>query len=205
LFSAAAVCARSPQKYVAQGKADPIKLTYLQKGVIKLESHTAQSSINIGEHLYGCLNPYNRSDPKSHPSKTDVISIRVLDEVSKGDKFYLVLQISTGSGCNIMGRCGAGEEIGVYWFQFNSALKQEKFQEALIESCRQEVELEEGGGERDQDGEELKLEVRGGKLALKYIKHDYSDSTKIRSTLSYDRAAVEQGFIIKKSAKEKEQ
>jgi hypothetical protein len=202
LLAVAPVCAQSPQKYVEQGKADPVKLTYLQKGVIKLESRTARSSINILERLHGCLNRYDRSDPKSRPSNTDDISIRVLDEVIKGGKFYLVLQIDTGSGCNVMGRCGAGVEIGMYWFQFNSALEQEKIQEALIESCQQGIELEEGGVNRDQDGEELKLEVRGGKLTLKY--RDYSDSTTIRRTLSYDRAAAEQGFMINKSAKERE-
>ncbi len=193
--------AQRPQKYVTQGKSDPVKLTYLQQGVIKLQSRTAQANINIREHLYGCMNLYDGSDPKSRPSKTDTISIRVLDEVIKGDKFFLLLQITTGSGCNVQGMCGAGEESGLYWFQFNSALKQEKFQKELISSCRQDIEITEGAGKQsDETG--FKLETRNGKLALKYTRFVFGQNrTEKYFTLAYDRATPEQGFIVKETGK----
>lgn len=194
LFIAAG--AQTPQRYVTQGKNDPVKITYLQHGVMKLQSRTAQATINVKKDLYGCLRLYDSSDPKSKPAATDAISIRVLDEVVKGDKIFLLLQISTGSGCNVQGRCGAGEEIGVYWFQFNSALKQEKYQHALITSCQQDVELEEWDSKRNND-QELKLDMRNGKLALKYIDHDYGQNKGDKSySLTYDRTAPEQGLQI---------
>lgn len=98
--------AQNTQRYVTQGKNDPVKITCLQHGVLKLQSRTAQTTVNVKKDLYGCLRLYDGSDPKSRPSKTDAVSIRVLDEVIKGDKFFLLLQISTGSGCNVQGRCG---------------------------------------------------------------------------------------------------
>ncbi|MFN7927834.1 MAG: hypothetical protein U0Y68_07785 [Blastocatellia bacterium] len=188
--------AQGVQRYVVQGKNDPVKITYLQHGVLKLQSRTAQAMINVKKDLYGCLRLYDGSDPKSRPSATDAITIRVLDEVIKGDKFFLLLQISTGSGCNVQGRCGAGEEIGVYWWQFNSALKQENYQHALIDSCQQDVALEEWDGKR-KDDQELKLETRNGKLALKYTKHDYAQNKgEKRYSLTYDRTAPEQGLQV---------
>lgn len=196
LIAYLSVVAQSAQRYVTQGKNDPVKITYLQRGVLKLQSRTAQATVNVKKYLYGCLRLYDGSDPKSRPSTTDAISIRVLDEVVKGDKFYLLLQITTGSGCNVQGRCGAGEEIGVYWFQFNSTLKQEKFQHALIESCQQDIGLEEWDSRR-KDDQELKLETRNGKLVLKYTKHDYVQNKGDKSySLTYDRTVPEQGLLI---------
>lgn len=188
--------AQTAQRYVTQGKNDPVKITYLQHGVLKLQSRTAQATVNVKKDLYGCLRLYDGSDPKSKPAATDAISIRVLDEVVKGDKIFLLLQISTGSGCNVQGRCGAGEEIGVYWWQFNSALKQEKYQHALITSCQQDVELEEWDSKR-KDQYAVNLETRNGKLALKYTKHDYAQNKGDKSySLTYDRTAPEQGLQI---------
>lgn len=190
-----AVFAQTAQRYVTQGKNDPVKITYQQHGILKLQSRTAQANVNVKPYLYGCLRLYDGSDPKARPATTDAISIRVLDEVVKGDKFFLLLQISTGSGCNVQGQCGAGEEVGVYWWQFNSALKQENFQHALITSCQQDVELEEWDGKPSDT--QLKLETRNGKLALKYTKHDYGQNKGDKSfSLSYDRTAPEQGLRI---------
>lgn len=194
LFIASAL-AQNAQRYVTQGKNDPVKITYQQRGILKLQSRTAQATVNVKPYLYGCLRLYDGSDPKARPATTDAISIRVLDEVVKGDKFYLLLQISTGSGCNVQGRCGAGEEVGVYWWQFNSTLKQENYQHALITSCQQDVELEDWDGKpRDT---QLKLETRNGKLALKYTKHDYGQNKGNKSySLSYNRTTPEQGLRI---------
>ena len=193
---ASSTFSQSAQRYVTQGKNDPVKITYLQHGVLKLQSRTAQTTVNVKKDLYGCLRLYDGSDPKSRPATTDAISIRVLDEVVKGDKVFLLLQISTGSGCNVQGRCGAGEEIGVYWWQFNSALKPESYQHALITSCQQDVELEEWDSKRNND-QELKLDMRNGKLALKYTDHDYGQNKGDKSySLTYDRTAPEQGLQI---------
>jgi hypothetical protein len=198
-LSGFAILAQTPQRYVTQGKNDPVKITYLQHGVLKLQSRTAQTTVNVKKDLYGCLRLYDGSDPKSRPSKTDAISIRVLDEVVKGDKVFLVLQISTGSGCNVQGRCGAGEEIGVYWWQFNSALKPENYQHALITSCQQDIELDEWESKR-KDDYPVKLEARNGKLALKYTKHDYAQNKGDKSySLTYDRTAPEQGLQIREA------
>lgn len=191
--------AQNAQRYVTQGKNDPVKITYQQHGVLKLQSRTAQATVNVKKYLYGCLRLYDGSDPKARPETTDAISIRVLDEVVKGDKFFLLLQISTGSGCNVQGRCGAGEEMGVYWWQFNSALKQENFQHALITSCQQDIELEEWDSKR-KDEYPVKLETRNGKLALKYTKRDYAQDNKDKSySLTYDRAAPEHGLLIREN------
>jgi hypothetical protein len=198
-LSVSAILAQTPQRYVTQGKNDPVKITYLQHGVLKLQSRTAQTTVNVKKDLYGCLRLYDGSDPKSRPSKTDAISIRVLDEVVKGDKVFLLLQISTGSGCNVQGRCGAGEEIGVYWWQFNSALKPENYQHALITSCQQDIELEEWESKR-KDQYTVNLETRNGKLALKYTKHDYAQNKGDKSySLTYDRTAPEQGLQIREA------
>lgn len=191
--------AQSPQRYVTQGKNDPVKITYLQHGVLKLQSRTAQATVNVKKDLYGCLRLYDSSDPKSKPATTDAIAIRVLDEVVKGDKFFLLLQISTGSGCNVQGRCGAGEEVGVYWWQFNSALKPENYHHALITSCQQDVNLEEWDS-KGKDGDPIKLDTRNGKLALKYTKHDYAQNKGDKTySLTYDRTAPEQGLVIRES------
>lgn len=195
-LSVSAILAQTPQRYVTQGKNDPVKITYLQHGVLKLQSRTAQATVNVKKDLYGCLRLYDGSDPKPKPSTTDAISIRVLDEVVKGDKVFLLLQISTGSGCNVQGRCGAGEEIGVYWWQFNSALKPENYQHSLITSCQQDVELVEWDSTR-KDQYAVKLETRNGKLALKYTKHDYAQNKGDKSySLTFDRTAPEQGLRI---------
>lgn len=188
--------AQGVQRYVVQEKNDPVKITYLQHGVLKLQSRTAQATINVKKDLYGCLRLYDGSDPKSRPSTTDAITIRVLDEVIKGDKFFLLLQISMGSRCNVQSQCGAGEEIGVYWWQFSSSLKQEKFQQELVESCLDNIGFEEGANER-KDDQELKLETRNGKLALKYTKHDYAQNKGEKHySLTYDRTAPEQGLQV---------
>lgn len=188
--------AQSSQRYVTQGKNDPVKITYLQRGLLKLQSRTAQTTIDVKKDLYGCLRVYDGSDPKSKPSTTDAISIRVLDEVVKGDKFFLLLQISAASACNVQGQCGAAEETGVYWWQFNSALKQENYHHALIDSCQQGVEFNEWDGKR-KDDQELKLETRNGKLALKYTRRDYAQNKDDKShLLTYDRGTPEQGLVI---------
>ncbi len=187
--------AQAAPRYVTQGKNDPVKISYLQHGVLKLQSRSAQTTLNIKNDLYGCLRTYDGSDPQSKPDTSDAISIRVLDEVVKGDKFFLLLQIGSPSNCNIQSQCGAAEETGVYWWQFNSALKQENYRHVLIDSCMQSIEFRDWEGKpRD---EELKLEMRHGKLTLKYTQRDYTENKNDKSySLNYDRSTPEQGLVI---------
>lgn len=191
--------AQSLERYVTQGKNDPVKITYLQNGVLKLKSRKAQTTVNVKNDLPGCLRPYDGSEPKFNPSKTDLISIRVLDEVVKGDKFFLLLQINTGGNCNIQGYCGAVEENGLYWWQFNSALKQENYHHALIDSCMQFVGIDEWNG-KIKDDQGLALETNHGKLVIKYTKYEYGqngdEKSKKSYSLIYNRETPEQGLVI---------
>ena len=203
LFAADFVFAQSPQKYVTQGKNDPVKITYRQSGILKLQSRTAQATVDLRKDLDGCLRLFDGSVSTSRFT-TDAISIRVLDEIIRGDKFFLVLQITTNGACNVQGMCGAGREVAVYWFQFDAALRREKFQHELISSCRQSIALEEPE-DKHPELQELKLKIKDGKLALQYEKYDYSHKENNKSfSLLYDRKAPENGLLIKEDTKSKE-
>jgi hypothetical protein len=195
---------QTARQYVTQGKTDPVKISYQQGGILKLQSATAQGIVNLKNDIPGCLRQYDGSARSPRPASTDGISLRVLDEVLNGDKVYLVLQINTGSGCNVQGMCGAGEEIVILWLQFNNALKRERFQSALVVSCLQNIELEQWKGNRPDLGE-LKLEMEKGRLALKYARFDYSKQSNAEQhyTLVYDRAAPQRGLQISETKTQK--
>lgn len=182
-----------------QGKSDPIKITGLANAALRFTMAGKARSLAFEDDLAGCWSEvHDGADPKSAPIPV-VLAPRVIDEVRKGNAWYVTLQVTLGSSCNVNGMCGAGTTVNLLWLKLNQQLVVQKKQASLVMDCISDITLTKWVGRTGndiKDATDPKLEMRGGVLQLEFERDDYINKKKTVSKLRYDHRNPEKGLVI---------
>ena len=181
-----------------QSARDPIKIVAFPEGKFRLSQGNSSTNVNLQGEIAGCTTgQYDGSDPNSKPSG-GAATTRVLDLLKKGAFWYVTFQTTLGSGCNVQGRCGAGTSVTLVWLKLDAALKLVKRQAVIVQECLTDTTLTRWAGRtgRDTDDFNPKLEMRSGVLEVVFETDDYTEKTKLVSSLRYDRRTPDQGLLV---------
>jgi hypothetical protein len=182
-----------------QSPRDPVRIVGLTGAQLRFTLGSVSSSVNLTNDLSGCTaGTYDGSDPKSRPSPTP-LNPRVLDQVQKNARWYVVLQLSQQGNCNVQGMCGASTTINVVWLELNAQLALLRKQSVAVEHCVTETVLTDWAGRvrnAVRDGQTPSFELRNGLLLLSYQQNDYTKKVTTISSLRYDRRAPERGLVV---------
>jgi hypothetical protein len=182
-----------------QSPRDPIRIAGLVNAGLRFTLGNTSSTVNLANDLAGCTaGIYDVTDPNSRPSPTP-LEPRVLDQVQKSGRWYIVLQLSQQGNCNVQGMCGASTTVNVVWFELNAQLIAQRKQAVVVDNCMNDTALTDWTGRvrnAARDGQAPDLELRNGLLLLSYQENDYTKKVSIVSSLRYDRRAPEQGLRV---------
>ena len=187
--------AQSSQR-AAQSAKDPIQITSLNDGRFRFVKGSRSAVYSLRVSINGCTGTiFDFSTGKKFGGS---VRARVLDQVSKPGLVYVVMQVTTNTGCNVQGMCGAGTTTDLIWLKFDTNLKVIARASAMIADCATSTEITElnnkpATGFEDQ---ELKLEMRGGVLQLRYQDDDFTNKTTTVTTLRYNHRTPERGLVI---------
>jgi hypothetical protein len=195
VFVVGVVFAQSSSQRATQSASDPIRITSLNDGRFRFAQRATQLVYNFQADLSGCAGTlYDGATGEKYGGS---VRARVLDETNRGKLWYVVMQVTTNSGCNVQGMCGAGVSVDVIWLKFDATLKLFKKQAVMVEDCRSSTELTRFDG-KSVDGQDTALEMRNGVLNLQSSRNDYDKKTTSVLSLRYDRRTPERGFVISK-------
>ena len=187
--------AQSSQRAVQSAK-DPIQITSLNDGRFRFTTASRRAVYNLRANINGCTGTiFDFSTGKKFGGS---VRARVIDQVSKPGLTYVVMQVTTNTGCNVQGMCGAGTTTDLIWLKFDANLKIITRASAMVADCATstgitEINNKPAVGLEDQ---ELKLEMRGGVLQLRYQDDDFTKKITTVTTLRYDRKMPERGLLI---------
>ena len=106
--------AQSSQRAV-QSVKDPIQITSLNDGRFKFFKGSRRAVYNLQANIHGCTGTiFDFSTGKKFGGS---VRARVLDQVSKPGLVYVVMQVTTNTGCNVQGMCGAGTTTDLIWLK----------------------------------------------------------------------------------------
>lgn len=184
-----------------QRSSDAIRVTAFLKGVFDLKRGNLSRRVVVP--LSGCTTgTYDGSDPKSRPSG-GAAQARVIDLVSHGGFWYLTMQATLNSGCNVQGLNGACSEVTLLWLKLSADLRLAAKQAESVSSCADQTTLTGwSGAGPDQDLEfpsPAALGLSRGVLAFTYQTPETLDVNaefKNVYTLRYDHAAPERGLRV---------
>ncbi len=187
-----AAFAQSSQR-ATQSASDPIRITSLDDGRFRFARGETQVVHNFQANLSGCAGTlYDGATGQEYGGS---VRARVLDETHQGKLWYVVMQVTTNTGCNVQGMCGAGTSLDVIWLKFDANLKLLKKQAVMLEDCRSSTVLTRFDG-KSTDGQDTALEMRNGVLSLQSSRDDYAKKTTSLLSLRYDRRTPERGLVI---------
>lgn len=176
-----------------QAAGDPVRVTSLDNGRFRLKSGETQRVLDLRPALGGCW--ASRYDGMTGERLGGDVSARVLDLRHKAGFWYLVMQVNTGSNCNIQGQCGAAQNSDVLWLKLSSSLRLAARQGVPVVSCQTDTELTRFRG-RTAEGQAPTLDLAGGILDLAYRSQDFIAGTSVTRTLRYDRRTPERGLVV---------
>ncbi len=200
LFTLLAIFQAAPAKQgkpasTPKGKMAPIKLSAGVGKQLRVVSGTNRAIINLTEDIAGCLTLFDPS--MSSKRIKQPLGVKLLDQVSKNEKYYLIVLASAQSNCNVQSHCGAASDYTLIWLELDANLHLTRKQAEAIELCRSDIYVLDPQS-NDQDAPPLKLTK--GKLVIEYGSSD-SGQARTNSKLVYDRTSPEQGFVITKTEK----
>jgi hypothetical protein len=172
----------------AAQKTTRIKVTALKKGKVQLTRGSAKSIIDLSKDISGCIQPYDRSNPKARPM--DTTSFEKVDEASIGGKTYLLLTSEINSGCNVSGECGAATDLTIVWLALDSRLRVQKKKAVVVQSCF--------WGDINFVDEDQNLILKKGLLSVTIEENKYKQDLEYSvSTIKYDHARADEGLSVK--------
>ncbi|WP_019586791.1 hypothetical protein [Deinococcus apachensis] len=175
-----------------QGRGDAIRVTSLNDGRFRFVLGPAQSVLDLGSGLSGCTGSlYDGATGEQYGGN---VRARVLDEVRGAGFWYVVMQVNTNTGCNVQGLCGAGLSTDMLWLKLDVRLRAVARQAASVEDCGTDTELTQFDGRRPE-GDDPRLEMRGGVLSLESRQDDYTRKVTTVTALRYDRRSPERGLV----------
>jgi hypothetical protein len=157
---------------------------------IRIVDGTKRTPVDLTDDVEGCLKLYDSYPPKRIMNRP--LGIKVIDSARKDGKYYLALLVSAQGGCNIMGLCGAANDLTLIWLKLGAGLKLEEKQSAVIERCKSNVYIADPEYDRDS---EPPIKLVNGKLTIEYG-NTSDDNVRTLSRLVYDRSSPDQGFVI---------
>ncbi len=187
-----AVLAQSSQPAV-QSLKDPIRIASLNDGQFRFVKGRARTVYDLKSNISGCSG--RLFDGGTGQKLGGSVRARVLDQTFKSGFGYVLMQVTTNTGCNVQGMCGAGLSEDVIWLKFNSSLKLIARKSAMVEDCATDTELTRFDGKRIE-AQGLILETRGGVLALQSKRDNTAQKTSRVTTVRYDRRMAERGLVV---------
>jgi hypothetical protein len=178
-----------------QNLRDPIQITSLNDGQFGFSRGSTRKVYDLKSSINGCYGTL--FDGGTGQKLGGSVRARVLDQVEKSGFWYVVMQVTTNTGCNVQGMCGAGISVDVIWLKFDSRLKLLSRQAAMVEDCRTSMELTRFDGKRTE-AQDVMLETRGGVLALESKLSDFEKKTATLTILRYDHRTPDRGLVILK-------
>ena len=187
--------AQSSQR-AAQSPKDPIQITSLDDGRFKFIKGSRSAVYSLQANIHGCTGQI--FDFGTGEKFGGSVRARVPDQVSKPGLVYVVMQVTTNTGCNVQGMCGAGTTTDLIWLKFDTSLKVITRASAMVADCATSTSITELNGKPAPELEdtELKLEMRGGILQLKYQDDDSTNKITTVTTLRYNHQTPERGLVI---------
>lgn len=175
-----------------QGRGDAVRVTSLNDGRFRFVLGPTQFVLDLESSISGCTGPlYDGATGEQYGGN---VRARVLDEVRRAGFWYIVMQVSTNTGCNVQGLCGAGLSTDVLWLKLDGRLRPVARQAASVEDCGTDTELARFDG-RKPEGGDTRLEMRGGVLSLESRQDDYTRKVTTVTALRYDRRFPERGLL----------
>ena len=187
--------AQSSQRAV-QSVKDPIQITSLNDGRFKFFKGSRSAVYSFRANIHGCTGTiFDFSTGKKFGGS---VRARVIDQVSKPGLTYVVMQVTTNTGCNVQGMCGAGITTDLIWLKFDVNLKIITRASAMVADCATSTGITEINNKPavGLEDTELKLEMRGGALQLRYQDDDFTNKITTVTTLHYNRKMPERGLVI---------
>ena len=178
---------------VVQSSRDPIRIVSLGQGKFRFTKGQNSATLNLVQNISGCKQ--RLFDVRSGETFGYNIHTRVIDETSLGNSWFVVLQVTTTSGCNAVGYCGGGTTTDLIWVRMvakPASLRYDDKQSLVIEDCNTTVDLTNFVGQRD--GDEPKLEMTNRLLRVEF--DAYSASTTKHYTLEYNGRRPQDGLVI---------
>jgi hypothetical protein len=176
-----------------QNPRDPIQITSLNDGQFRFARGRTRTVYDLKSSLSGCYGAL--FDGATGQKLGGSVRARVLDQTAQKGFWYVVMQVTTNTGCNVQGMCGAGLSEDVIWLKFDATLKLLARQAAMVEDCRTSMELSRFDGKR-KEGEGVILETRAGVLSLDSKLSNFEKKTATLTTLRYDRRTPDRGLVI---------
>lgn len=176
-----------------QSPKDPIRVVSLNDGRFRFAKGSTRAVYDLKSSINGCFGTL--FDGGTNQKLGGSVRARVLDQTLKTGFWYVLMQISTNTGCNIQGMCGAGLTEDVIWLKFSTTLKLIARQSSMVEDCATSTRLTRFDGTR-KEAQDVMLETRGGVLALQSKRDDFEKKTATVTTLRYDRRVAERGLVI---------
>jgi hypothetical protein len=166
---------------------------------IRIVAGTKRTLVDLTKDVEGCLKLYDSYSSKRIGNQP--LGVKIIDSVRKDDKYYLALLVSAQGGCNIMGQCGAANDLTLIWLKLGAGLKLEEKQSAVIEDCKASIYIADPEYDRD---DEPPIKLVNGKLTVEYGSA-FDNNVRTLSRLVYDRSSPEQGFVITEREKKSQQ
>jgi hypothetical protein len=176
-----------------QSPRDPVRVTSLNDGRLRFAKGRTRVVYDLNADISGCAGPL--FDGGTGQKFGGSVRARVLDQTVQTGFWYVVMQVTTNTGCNVQGMCGAGVSVDVIWLKFDAKLKLLARQAAMVEDCRTSLELTRFEGKRS-DAQDVILETRGGVLSLESKLSDFEKKTATLTILRYDRRKPDRGLAI---------
>lgn len=176
-----------------QNPRDPIQITSLNDGQFRFARGRTRTVYDLKSSLSGCYGAL--FDGATGQKLGGSVRARVLDQTAQKGFWYVVMQVTTNTGCNVQGMCGAGLSVDVIWLKFDAKLRLLARQAAMVEDCGTSTELSRFDGKRG-DAQDVILEARNGELWLESKRDDVEKKISLTTTLRYDRRVPDRGLAI---------
>jgi len=176
-----------------QSPRDPIRIASLNDGQFRFARGGKHAVYDLQSSISGCHGTLY--DGGSGQKLGGSVRVRVLDQTLKAGLWYVLMQVTTNTGCNLQGMCGAGLSEDVIWLKFGAKLKLLTHQAAMVEDCATSTELTRFDGKRIET-QGVILETPGGVLSLQSKRDDFEKKTTTVTTVRYDRRMAERGLVV---------
>lgn len=195
VVSLGAAFAQSSQP-AEQSPKDPVQITSLNDGRFRFVKGSRRVSYDLKTSISGCTGQV--FDLGSGRKFGGSVRARVLDQASKPGSWFVLMQVSTNTGCNVQGMCGAGATTDLIWLKFDANLKVIARASLMVADCATSAWVTELNGRPLPlyDDQEIKLGLRAGRLQLRSQDDDLAKKISNITSVNYDHAAPERGLVI---------
>jgi len=180
-----------------------IKLRNTGFGKITLIKNKPRVMVDLSREVAGCASASSAIKKALKDCAAFPPDFKLIDATVKNNQMFLLISSNAAGNCNVCGRCGADDALGLIWLKLSNNLRVLDKKGVAIDYCRMEITLVSEVVNYNEETLEktLKLSFKENVLAIDFEKEIFAEKLDRNyyefSHLEYNRKTPEKGFVIK--------